>query len=649
MKVVVKLLVILIVSFFIALYLEAPEATIDLFWQAAPYLLAGYIVLFMLGIAFFIFKYLVFELQGVERDQHGNVVRRQLLFLVWILVLATIGLADLDKEYVGLQLIALVGVLVLGLVVALYYRFADQAEALKNGKPGTPMVLPPPATIDSPNPKWAKDLKVPPQLVDEIVGYRQYFAHDDPEAYVRAINTLAVVLPPAPLLVRSSDGVSWGSLLDQEPKDTPAQKELEYKQSWLKGAVDYIRAMRFRIEIPESIRNEHMHILAGTGHGKTTLLEGMIKRDLDLGVSVVLIDSQEQLIPKLLKVVPSDRLVYIDPTDWPPAINLFAGGSTDLFEYIFSAFETKLTAKQRTVYRNVAKLCMALPNATIRTMHDILKNGAEPYLEQVELDDVAEEFFRDQYNNRKLYGDTRVEVSGRLDTLLENQYFARMFSVTENKIDVGKLLDEGKVILVNTAKSVLKGASQIYGRFWIAQVANAVTERTGAKHRRAYLYIDEVYDYLSESDDRVLTDLFTQARKRELGIIVAHQQLSQLPTNIEAAIHTNTAVKAVGGLSAKDSATMAKEMRTIPEKIDSMKIGEFLIGVKHQKTCVTSTSPGELDRLVSASTVNLERLRAEQRRKYRVAVETLGEYFKRKLGPPSQGGIVDESGDWPSK
>lgn len=90
--------------------------------------------------------------------------------------------------------------------------------------------------------------------------------------------------------------------------------------------------------IPEQARFEHCHVLGGTGHGKTQLLQHLIYADLKRAQterrSVVVIDSQGDLIRKIahLSLFDPDRedtlagkLVLIDPSDieYPVALNMF--------------------------------------------------------------------------------------------------------------------------------------------------------------------------------------------------------------------------------------------------------------------------------------------------------------------------------------
>ena len=76
-------------------------------------------------------------------------------------------------------------------------------------------------------------------------------------------------------------------------------------------------------KIPISKRFEHTHILAGSGHGKTQLLQNLISADiqnmLDNRMSVCVIDGQGDLIKKILGMEATykikDRVVIVDPSD----------------------------------------------------------------------------------------------------------------------------------------------------------------------------------------------------------------------------------------------------------------------------------------------------------------------------------------------
>jgi hypothetical protein len=60
---------------------------------------------------------------------------------------------------------------------------------------------------------------------------------------------------------------------------------------------------RSRLVLPLSARFEHTHIVAGSGHGKTQLLQQLILYDLDMvkggEASLIVIDSQGDMLSKI--------------------------------------------------------------------------------------------------------------------------------------------------------------------------------------------------------------------------------------------------------------------------------------------------------------------------------------------------------------
>lgn len=371
--------------------------------------------------------------------------------------------------------------------------------------------------------------------------------------------------------------------------------------------------------LDQQVRFEHCHVIAGTGHGKTQFLQKMIFDDLIASQydnrAVVVIDSQGDLIRKLSNLELfspyvggglGERLVLIDPSDieHPPALNLFdahmdrvrtygladrervLNGVVELYETFFDALlGAELTARQDVVFRYIARLMLTIPGATIHTLMELMTDGRafKPYMEALE--GSAKRFFETEFFS-PAFSATKSQVSKRLWGVLSTPSFDRMFSQTENKLDLFHALNEGKIILVNTAKDVLKeDGSRLFGRFFMAMLVQATLERSivpEGSRTPTFVYVDEAHEYF---DDRIETVL-NQARKYKVSLTLAHQNLDQLSQRLRAALLTNTSIKCVGGVSAKDSRALADELHTTTEFIDAMrKRGgqtEFALWVKHQ-------------------------------------------------------------------
>lgn len=289
--------------------------------------------------------------------------------------------------------------------------------------------------------------------------------------------------------------------------------------------------------IPEERRFEHTHIVAGSGHGKTQTLQYFLAHDLpDIAEgqkSVVVIDSQGDLINTILAArhLPPERIVLIDPEDigFPVCLNLFAVGQErldgyaplererltnsiiELYDFVLgSLLSSGMTAKQSVVFRYITRLIFHIPDATIHTLRDLLEpGGTGTYGEYIAgLPDTPRRFFEVEFDSKE-FAATKTQVLRRLYGILENQTFERMFSHPASKFDMLSELQAGKLILINTAKSLLKEqGTEIFGRFFIALLAQAAQERATipAKDRLpAIVYIDEAQDYFDQNIGVILS------------------------------------------------------------------------------------------------------------------------------------------------
>lgn len=81
---------------------------------------------------------------------------------------------------------------------------------------------------------------------------------------------------------------------------------------------------------------------------------------------------------------------------------------------------------------------------------------------------ITKSFFETQFFSPS-FTQTKKQILTRLWGILGNPFFERMFAHQESRIDMFKPCRGGKVILVNTAKDLLKKeGSQILGRFVIS-------------------------------------------------------------------------------------------------------------------------------------------------------------------------------------
>jgi DNA polymerase III delta prime subunit len=331
---------------------------------------------------------------------------------------------------------------------------------------------------------------------------------------------------------------------------------------------------------------EHMLLIGAPGHGKTQTLEHMIARHLERPhadrCGLVVIDSHGDLLKRVMRHrACAERLIYVDPTDidCAPALNMFdlgAGGQTNdarareqnlnatlaLYEYIVGGLlGAELSAKMCVPMKFLIALMLEVPDASLQDLRAALGN-LDPYRDAIaRLPQTAQRFFAEEFEERT-FSDTRKQIGWRIDGLLVNRSFERIFATRKSKLDLYTALNDGKIILINTSKEFLqKDGSAVFGRTMIAMVLKAALDRARLPEharRTSFLIIDEASEYFDSS----VNDLLKDVRKFGLGVTIANQSMKQMSVELADFVMGMTAVKLVGGLSDRGADMLASNMRT---------------------------------------------------------------------------------------
>jgi hypothetical protein len=341
-------------------------------------------------------------------------------------------------------------------------------------------------------------------------------------------------------------------------------------------------------------RFSHMHIIGGNKAGKTTLLKRLVLHDIlsDDPPALVIVDSHNDLVDYVSRLdLPHirDKLVLITPRDrTPPAINIFAFNPSRLrrysdlekeqaataaietLDYLFEGMGLDLTGKQGILFEYCARLLLMLPeatgdNAVLQDLIDLMAEQPPAWFEQAVTlaSDAQRDFFRRDYRSRE-FKETKDQLRYRLQGVRQTPTLDRLFSSRENVIDFYELLNDGAIILIDTAQDFLKQDSALYGRVFIARILQAIFERASIPEERrkpAFLFVDEANQYF----DTRTKDILTDARKFKMGCVLAHHDLEECSQSLRAALATEPAIHMASRVSVDDAKTLATWMRTDPQ------------------------------------------------------------------------------------
>jgi hypothetical protein len=221
----------------------------------------------------------------------------------------------------------------------------------------------------------------------------------------------------------------------------------------------------------------------------------------------------------------------------------------------------------------VPAIIEAIPNPTLHTFKEVMVRGLTNL---DELNPHARQFFENRETgfHSKTYDSTRKEVVWRLDYLLTNPVMRSMFSATHTRLDLGKEMDAGKVIIINNSKAILgdEGA-EFFGRFFVALIARAAQQRSGrsaATKKPCYVYIDECQSVIAK--DAKIPVLLDECRSQKIALILAHQRTAQLAPPVLDAV-ANCAIRMAN--SDDEAKYLSSKLRMDAEILQSLPRGTF--------------------------------------------------------------------------
>ena len=318
----------------------------------------------------------------------------------------------------------------------------------------------------------------------------------------------------------------------------------------------------------------HLHLLGPTGVGKSTLIARMVLDDLAAGRGAVVIDPKGDLVEEILARIPEGaeaRVDLLDPLDpSPPGLNVLEGDDPDLvvdqlvgiFRRVYERFWGPRTDD---ILRAALLTLLETGGGTLADVPRLLtdEHWRAQLLDELE-DPVGLEPFWEWYDGmgEAIRAQTTGPVLNKLRAFLLRRPVRALVGQQRSTIDVGRCLDQGRLLLVRVPKGTLgEDTSRLLGSFVVARVWQAVLARAAQPERlRAdcALYVDEVHNYLNLPTP--LEEMLAEARGYRLSLCLAHQHLGQLPKEMREAIAANARTKLYFQLSTQDAQALGREV-----------------------------------------------------------------------------------------
>ena len=331
--------------------------------------------------------------------------------------------------------------------------------------------------------------------------------------------------------------------------------------------------------IPQEVRDTHFYVIGASGSGKTRFLETLIKQDIENDLGFGVIDPHGDLtedIKGYLYIFHKDnpeflheRVVLIDPTNKEQVVAFnpleitkgesAASIASELTEAFKKIWHDAWGARMEDLLKNTL-IALIQNNLTLAELPLFLTDTEvrRKILEKVE-HGVSRQYFN-RFNSlpRRTQDEWAESTLNKVNAFLFDNSIRQLLASPKSSFNLREAMDEGKLILVKLDKGRLKGSADLLGSLLLAKIQAAAFSRTDTpelQRKKFYLYIDEFQNFATET----FITMLGEARKYRLALLLAHQNLAQLPTTLRASILSNCGLQVYFRISRDDSNILAKE------------------------------------------------------------------------------------------
>ncbi len=363
--------------------------------------------------------------------------------------------------------------------------------------------------------------------------------------------------------------------------------------------ITFFAASNFRnskkpIGIYQKDRLFHSYIIGKTGVGKTTMLKNMIQQDIHNHRGMALLDPHGDLVESVYQAIPKhqkNNVIYINATDpnQPYGYNpirrvaeakrpLLAAGILSVFEHLF---KDSWGSRIEHILRYIILTLLDQPQASLRDIPRLLNDKI--YRKQCQRNLTSEDvlnFWKKEFYRYR--DDALAPILSKTGAFLSYPTIKQIFVEPPQKsISLRRIMDEGKVLLVNLSKGIIgEDAARIIGSLFITSLGLAAFSRANvpeSERRQFMIYIDEFQNF---SGGNSMDTLLSELRKYKVGLVMAHQYIDQLDTNIRNAIIGNVGTLISFRIGPRDAPFIAKEMYPNFEAMDLVNLPNYHIYLK---------------------------------------------------------------------
>jgi hypothetical protein len=342
---------------------------------------------------------------------------------------------------------------------------------------------------------------------------------------------------------------------------------------------------------PELRKSTHLHVIGGSGTGKSKFLEWLIRKDIREGHGFCLIDWHGTLYQDVVNYcarldvgLNNDfrSLILLNPSqpDFVTGFNPFMNQGEDIATQVANRIAATIRpwgitdTNEMPTFEKVLRLLYTFAVQQRETLPNtaLLLDEDREQLRDYAIEIIGDTYIKSQWRkldrmNTRDRDQTVLSTENRLSRFLSSKTIKRFFGLKDHNINLREIMDKQQILLVNLGpsgyldrESARVFASLLLNEFFeTAMIRANEAKAQGEEPKTFVLYLDEFQEYITED----IAAMLDQVRKGGLHLALAHQHLGHLADNpkLRKSIFTNARIRAVfGGLDYEDGTVLANEM-----------------------------------------------------------------------------------------
>ncbi len=326
----------------------------------------------------------------------------------------------------------------------------------------------------------------------------------------------------------------------------------------------------FGIRLPD--RLSHTYAIGQTGTGKSTLVANLAIQDARNGIGFCLIDPHGDLASDLSSrlTVPHHYWDVADPhcpygynplARVPPSLRPLV--TSALIETLKKQWADSWGVRMEHLLRYAVLALLDQPSADLRDIVRLytdkdFRRGVVAHLH----DEQVRTFWTKEFPNMNYMNaiDGVAPIANKLGAFLAHPVIRRAICEPAQPLRFRQIMDRGEIVIVNLAKGRIgSDMANVLGGLITSTVMHAAFSRHGGdeKARRLFmLYVDEFPSFTTEA----FANLLPESRKYGLGLVLAHQHVSQMTSAVFDAVVGNAGTMIAFRVGANDAPTIARQL-----------------------------------------------------------------------------------------